>query len=449
MLIEQFGKSLHFFHTGRGLETCRRIDRYLILYLWLHFPVALALSFFLKKSGLVESFAVALALNLLPTLIYLGSKGRFASRLMIVLSLAGYTMGLIHLSGGLIEAHFHVFVSLAIISSYRDFRLALVYAAVIAVHHIAFNFLLPYSLFAGGPNFVMVLLHAFFVIIETGYLMIDTLGRSNEHDFVVTAQQAAEEITSASIQVSEASSSLSANTSSQAASLEEIASSMTEIESQVRKSSENVVSANNLIREVSGQAGNGSNSMKALMRAMEELDLGSKSMFDIIKLIDSLAFQTNLLALNAAVEAARAGDSGKGFAVVAEEVRNLAGRSADAARQISEMITGSLSKVSESNSVAEESSAKFGEIIDGIQKVETLLSEISNASTDQTKGISEISGGISQLEKSTQQNAQQADLGASASMQLQEQVAHLNAMLAEFTSASVAERETRLIAREA
>ena len=224
---------------------------------------------------------------------------------------------------------------------------------------------------------------------------------------------------------------------------------MTEIESQVRKSSENVVSANNLIREVSGQAGNGSNSMKALMRAMEELDLGSKSMFDIIKLIDSLAFQTNLLALNAAVEAARAGDSGKGFAVVAEEVRNLAGRSADAARQISEMITGSLSKFSESNSVAEESSAKFGEIIDGIQKVETLLSEISNASTDQTKGISEISGGISQLEKSTQQNAQQADLGASASMQLQEQVAHLNAMLAEFTSASVADQETRLIAREA
>ncbi len=247
-----------------------------------------------------------------------------------------------------------------------------------------------------------------------------------------SAKLAAEEVDQGAVQISAASQSLSQGATETAASLEEISSSITEIGGQTKANAENASQANILATQTKKAAETGNSKMGEMMGAMTAIQESSKQIAKIIKVIDDIAFQTNLLALNAAVEAARAGRHGKGFAVVAEEVRNLASRSARAARETSEMIESSITKVTSGHDIAISTEASLQEIVSSSVKVADLVGEIAAASNEQAQGIHEIAQGLEQIDKVTQQTTASAEQTAAASEELSGQARELNALLAKF-----------------
>jgi methyl-accepting chemotaxis protein len=241
-----------------------------------------------------------------------------------------------------------------------------------------------------------------------------------------------EQILESSEQVSSTSQSLSQGATEQASSMEEITSSMQEIGSQVSQNAENASKANQLSTHAMNSAESGDEQMKELMNAMTEINVSSKNISKIIKVIDEIAFQTNLLALNAAVEAARAGRNGKGFAVVAEEVRNLAARSASAAKETSEMIEGAVKKAENGATIAEKTLVVLKEIKVNSTKVADIVSEIASASNEQAQGVSQVNTGLVEVDQVTQQNTASSEECASASEELFGQCEELIEMLSRF-----------------
>jgi methyl-accepting chemotaxis protein len=241
-----------------------------------------------------------------------------------------------------------------------------------------------------------------------------------------------EQVASNASHVADSSTALSQGATEQASSLEEISSSMNLFSEQSTQNAENAFEANKLSSEVKNRADMGNGQMANMISAMEEIKKSSGEIGKIIKAIDEIAFQTNLLSLNAAVEAARAGIHGKGFAVVAEEVRNLAQRSAKAARETTEMIENSISKVEIGSNLADETASSLSEIIDGITKVSDLISEIAEASDEQAKGVDQISQGLQQIDKVTQTNTATAEESAAASQDLTYNANHLKEMISQF-----------------
>jgi len=241
-----------------------------------------------------------------------------------------------------------------------------------------------------------------------------------------------QQVSSGSNQISSASQSLSQGASEQASSLEEITASIAEINSQSKQNADNADQANGFAKTARVNAETGNKKMKELVSAMAAINKSSEEIKKVIKVIDDIAFQINLLALNANVEAARAGKYGKGFAVVAEEVRNLAGRSAQAVKETTEMVETSIQNIANGNVLVAATAKQLDDIVIGAAKVVDLVDKIAAASKEQASGLDQINVGIGQVDQVTQANTASAEECASASEELASQATQLKSMIARF-----------------
>jgi methyl-accepting chemotaxis protein len=254
----------------------------------------------------------------------------------------------------------------------------------------------------------------------------------NMADVVRAMASAAAEVSTGADEISRGNLNLSQRTEQQASSLEQTASSMEQMTSAVRNNADNAAQANQLAVAARDQAERGGKVVGSAVAAMGEINVASKKIADIIGVIDEIAFQTNLLALNAAVEAARAGEQGRGFAVVASEVRNLASRSAAAAKEIKALIQDSVGKVSEGTKLVDESGKVLGEIVMGVKKVTDVVAEISASSREQASGIEQVNKAVTSMDAGTQQNAALVEQASAAAQALMEQAANLSKLISRY-----------------
>ncbi len=249
-------------------------------------------------------------------------------------------------------------------------------------------------------------------------------------------QQAATEISSASLQMAAGNQELSKRTEQSASSLQQAAASVEQITVTLRHSADSARQANELASSASAVAAKGGDAVSRVVTTMDEINAASRKISDIISVIDGIAFQTNILALNAAVEAARAGEQGRGFAVVAAEVRSLAQRSAEAAREIKGLIGTSVQKVEAGGQYVKDAGNTMGEIVASVKRVSSMIHEITNAATEQSAGISLVNDTVNGLDRSTQQNAALVEQTAAAAGQMAEQAKALAHTVSVFRTAA-------------
>jgi len=252
-------------------------------------------------------------------------------------------------------------------------------------------------------------------------------------------RRTAVEVESGASEISRGNTNLSQRTEEQASSLEETASSMEQMTSTIKQNADNAAEANQLAADARTAAESGGHVVSQAVTAMQGINSASSKIADIIAVIDDIAFQTNLLALNAAVEAARAGEQGRGFAVVATEVRNLASRSAGAAKEIKALIQDSVVKVAEGSKLVDRSGATLNEIIVAVKKVSDIVAEISAASQEQASGIEQVNRAVTSMDEATQQNAALVEQAAAAATGLTDQATRLNAMISRYQVGSAGE----------
>ncbi|OWW19497.1 methyl-accepting chemotaxis protein [Noviherbaspirillum denitrificans] len=285
---------------------------------------------------------------------------------------------------------------------------------------------------------------------ETGQLM-EALKEMNDSLVRIVSQvrSGTETMTTASIEIATGNLDLSSRTEQQASSLQETASSMEELTSTVKANADNAAQANVLAQSASQVAVKGGAVVEQVVDTMGSINESARKISDIITVIDGIAFQTNILALNAAVEAARAGEQGRGFAVVAAEVRNLAQRSAGAAKEIKVLIEDSVHKVAAGSKLVDQAGATMHEVVESVKRVTDIMDEISSASREQTSGIEQINQAITQMDEATQQNAALVEQSAAAAEAMQEQAANLAELVNVFKLEQFADEQEPADAPEA
>jgi methyl-accepting chemotaxis protein len=259
----------------------------------------------------------------------------------------------------------------------------------------------------------------------------------------------ADGVTVAASEIATGNADLSARTEQTASNLQTAASSMAQLNATVRQSADSAAQANQLASSAAAVAQRGGEVVSQVVSTMDEINTSSKKIADIIGVIDGIAFQTNILALNAAVEAARAGEQGRGFAVVAGEVRSLAQRSAEAAREIKSLIGSSVERVETGARLVQDAGSTMGEIVSSVQRVSDIIGEISAAATEQSAGIGQVNGSVVQLDQMTQQNAALVEQSAAAAESLKDQAGRLAGAVSSFRLGGAAPAATHISATPA
>ncbi len=410
---------------------------------------------------------------------YVLGRGSLGSRLVLTFTLVSLVALHIQLAHGELEFHFGVFVTLALVLVYLDWRPIVFAAGLFAVHHFLFDRLQAMGLgfyCTTEANFWRVMLHAAYVVIQTGLEVVLALGMGrtaregaelvrlvgavDQQDgisldvsamntttqgaralqailqkmnvAVTSVQASAKQIESVSLEIASGNQDLSARTEQAASNLEETAASMEQLTSTVRQSADAARQANQLAASAAEIAVRGGQVVGQVVTTMDEINHSSKKISDIIGVIDGIAFQTNILALNAAVEAARAGEQGRGFAVVAGEVRNLAQRSAEAAKEIKNLIGASVDRVEAGSRLVADAGQTMSEIVGSVQRVSDIIGEITAAAGEQSDGIGQVNVAVTQLDQMTQQNAALVEESAAAAESLKDQASQLTDLVKVF-----------------
>ncbi len=427
----------------------------------------------------------ALALSAIGLAGYLLWPATLSSRLMLTTALVALVALHIQLTHGQTEYHFGVFVSLALLIVYLDWRPIAYAAALFAVHHLGFDRLqaVGFGFYClTEANFWRVVLHAVYVVVQTALevLLVTGLARmARQGDeltemvglvdqpngirldvttlaattpggqalksallrvmgVVSSVQQSALQIETASREISIGNQDLSVRTEQTASNLQETAASMDQLNTTVRASADAARQASEIAIANADVAVRGGQVVGQVVSTMGEIHHSSQKINDIIGVIDGIAFQTNILALNAAVEAARAGEQGRGFAVVAGEVRSLAQRSAAAAKEIKVLITTSVDRVEIGTRLVGEAGTTINDVVANARRVADIIGEITAVSGRQSQGIGQVHSAINQLDQMTQQNAALVEESAAASESLKEQAQRLTEALQVFQLAGTA-----------
>lgn len=399
----------------------RRVHWIALLILFIHIPMLLGVSWYFDTSMLlILGLSVAICSG--PLALYLTAPRSLLLPISIGIAATSMSALLIHSGRGMIEMHFHVFVSLAALISLASRAAVLAGALTTAVHHVAFFFVLPASLFNYEASFGMVVVHAIFVIFGgVPAFFIASRYRSFVGAQAVISEELREIATSVGEQTNQLSRSAresAAGAASQAASIEQTSDSIERLSVATKANAGHAQEAKGHATAAREISESGAAEVETLTAAMGDIRRSSDSIATILKTIDEIAFQTNILALNAAVEAARAGEAGAGFAVVADEVRSLAQRSAKAAQETAKQVEDAVISSQRGSDISQSVAARLKEIFKRTSEVDRLVAEIAESSLLQSAGIEQISNAVGDIEKVTQVASANAERTESDSSQL-------------------------------
>ncbi len=417
----------------------KKVNTIGFLFLLAHLPVLCVLAAS-NGTGLVLTAGMMLVILAAPALILWGDRSSKLAAVAMGVASMGVSALTIYVCGGQIEAHFEIFVLIAMLAVFGRIAPLLAAGSTIALHHVIFWLWLPSSVFNYKAGFGIVLVHAFFVVLEIVPVcwIATQFGRSIKAEGLVMDHlgSAVDQIDSATSQIAASSQSLAHGATEQAASIEETSASASMIKAVSMRNADAAQSAVTLVEASSSRSKATDVSLTGMVEAMDRIGSDSQQISKVVKTIDQIAFQTNILALNTAVEAARAGEAGLGFAVVADEVRTLAQRSAQAAKESEMLISASIENARLGIQKVNEVAQSVRGMISESSEMMTLVSEINSSSREQSRGIDEIATTIQKMEGVTQSNAASAEQTAAAVEELSMQAKGLKDIVQDLAALS-------------